>query len=226
MQHLHTFCVICHEHSTRMKRRGIMVRKTAYSLAIVTFFIFCLMWVNLNHTLVQNIDRIAVDWFKDNSFLAIFHYFGEPWFVVTVGIIIMAVLWLRMRDYRLMLFLLATFGGGAALNQILKNIIERPRPERIEQLMSYSFPSGHSMSGMIYLLATVYIVTKYINFERREWMVWLGAFILAILIGISRVAESRHFGSDVIAGLSLGFTWFMLCVYWYELRENAIKHTT
>ena len=104
-----------------------------------------------------------------------------------------------------------------------KYAIQRPRPERLEQLSSFSFPSGHSMGGIIYLFTLAYIFSHYTTSQKRAYIVWLGAAILTILIGLSRIAESRHFGSDVLGGFSLGFAWFMLSVFWYEYRERVIK---
>ena len=47
--------------------------------------------------------------------------------------------------------------------------------------------------------------------------------MLACFIGLSRIAESRHFATDVLAGWSLGYTWLIICVVWYELRERKFN---
>lgn len=198
------------------------MKKTAYALGGVGLLVFIAVWLNLQSDAILQLDTTAASWFKGNELLAVFHYIGEPAFVVVVVALLMAFLWLR-KNYRAMFFVLIANAGGMVLNQAFKYAIQRPRPERLEQLSSFSFPSGHSMGGIIYLFTLAYIFTHYTTSQKRAYIVWLGAAILTILIGLSRIAESRHFGSDVLGGFSLGFAWFMLSVFWYEYRERVIK---
>lgn len=198
------------------------MKKTAYALGGIGLLAFIAIWLNLQSDAILQLDTTAAHWFKGNQLLAVFHYIGEPAFVVIVVALLMVFLWLR-KNYRAMFFVLIANAGGMVLNQAFKYAIQRPRPERLEQLSSFSFPSGHSMGGIIYLFTLAYIFTHYTTSQKRAYIVWLGAAILTILIGLSRIAESRHFGSDVLGGFSLGFAWFMLSVFWYEYRERVIK---
>lgn len=198
------------------------MKKTAYALGGVGLLAFIAIWLNLQSDAILQLDTTAAHWFKGNQLLAVFHYIGEPAFVVVVVALLMAFLWLR-KNYHAMFFVLIANAGGMVLNQAFKYAIQRPRPERLEQLSSFSFPSGHSMGGIIYLFTLAYIFSHYTTSQKRAYIVWLGAAILTILIGLSRIAESRHFGSDVLGGFSLGFAWFMLSVFWYEYRERVIK---
>ena len=52
-----------------------------------------------------------------------------------------------------------------ALNQLLKNILQRPRPTefRIVEETGYSFPSGHSMVSMAFYGYLIYLTYKYIK---------------------------------------------------------------
>ena len=198
------------------------MKKTAYALGGVGLFACIAIWLNLQSDAILQLDTTAANWFKGNELLAVFHYIGEPVFVVIIVALTMLVLWLR-KNYRAMLFVLIANAGGTLLNQGFKYLIQRPRPERLEQLSSFSFPSGHSMGGIIYLFTLAYIFSQYTTSQKRAYLVWLGALLLTLLIGLSRIAESRHFGSDVLGGFSLGFAWFMLCVFWYEYRQRVIK---
>lgn len=198
------------------------MKRLAYAGGIVGIILFLLVWLNLQSDFINTLDQLASSWFKDNAVLGVFHYIGEPAFVVVVVALLMLFLWLK-RDYRAMFFVLLANAGGMVVNQGFKFLIARPRPERLEQLTSFSFPSGHSMGGIIYLFTLAYIFSHYTTSQKRAYIVWLGAAVLTLLIGLSRIAESRHFGSDVIGGFSLGFAWFMLSVFWYEYRERVIK---
>lgn len=101
----------------------------------------------------------------------------------------------------------------------IKKWIQRVRPEIEDQLTSYSFPSGHAMTGILYLFATAYILAEN-NSKSRKILLWVGATILMVLIGLSRIAGARHFATDVLAGWSIGYTWFIICVIWYERRKE------
>ena len=76
---------------------------------------------------------------------------------------------------------------------LLKVIVARPRPLDWHNLTS--FPSGHSAS--IFALATVLAL----NYPRWRWVFWL----VASLVGVSRVVVGAHYPLDVLAGSAIGF---------------------
>lgn len=182
-------------------------------LAVIALIVFISIWLSLNTEAIHSIDSWGEQTFGGNAFLEPFHYIGETWFVVIVGVILVAYFFLKKR-YRKMTFVLFTFIGGTIINQGLKFIIQRPRPIIPDQLTSYSFPSGHSMLSMLYMMTAAFLITTGMSKTKKRI-----AFILAglgtFLVGLSRVAGSRHFMSDVLGGWSLGFAFFMLVVYWY-----------
>lgn len=201
----------------------VLVKKWAYPLAIVTFFCFLFLWMNYEKPTFVDFDNRMSEFLGGNAFLISFHYLGDTVFVVTVALLLLVVLWLRERNYRGMLFVILTFAAGNGLNQVLKKIIERPRPEITDQLTSFSFPSGHSMTGILYLFALAYLLTEVSNNGKKKIAIWIAAVVLTCCIGMARVAESRHFATDVLAGWSMGYTWFILCVIWYEYRKRQFK---
>ena len=196
-----------------------------YLLAAFTFCIFIILRITYTTPLIHAYDEKIATLLKDNQFIIFFHTIGEPIFVVIVAFVLLIWLWLRQRNYRAMLFVLLTIAAGNVLNQLLKKWVERPRPEIVDQLSSYSFPSGHAMTGILYLLTIAYLLSEVLRNQRTILLVWIVALVLACLIGLSRIAESRHFASDVLAGWSMGYTWFAICVFWYERRKSRFKMT-
>lgn len=198
------------------------MKKWAYPLAVLTLFFFFVLHASYQSKTIENFDAKMADILLGNRLIEVFHYIGEPIFVVCVAIVLMVYLVWQMKNYRGLVFILLTFAAGNVLNQLLKKWVQRPRPEIEDQLTSFSFPSGHAMTGILYLFATAYILAEN-NRKVRKVQLWIVAIVLTILIGMSRVAGARHFASDVLAGWSVGFTWFIICVVWYERRKRRIE---
>ncbi|WP_010307390.1 phosphatase PAP2 family protein [Kurthia senegalensis] len=186
-------------------------------IAVIAFLFFVTIWASLNMEWVQKVDQWGTNTFAGNQFLEPFHYIGETIFVVIVAIILVIFLYMKKR-YRQVYFVLFALIGGTIINQGIKFIVQRPRPTIPEQLTSYSFPSGHSMLSMIYLMTLAYVLTTGRNAVHKKWAFCV-ALVLTILVGLSRVAGSRHFMTDVLGGWSLGFACFMAVVFWYQRRK-------
>lgn len=183
-------------------------------IAVIAFLFFVTIWASLNMEWVHKVDQWGQETFAGNQFLEPFHYIGETVFVVIVAIILVIFLYVKKR-YKQVYFVLIALIGGTIINQGIKFIVQRPRPDIPDQLTSYSFPSGHSMLSMIYLMTLAYILTSGRKSVHKKWAFCV-ALILTICVGLSRVAGSRHFMIDVLGGWSLGFAFFMLVVFWYK----------
>lgn len=195
----------------------------SYILAIITLISFWWIRVNFDGQTLKHFDRTIAELLFGNKFITAFHYIGDAWFVVTVATVLLFILWIKQRNYRGMLLILLTFGGGQILNQLLKKWIERPRPDIADQLTSFSFPSGHTMSGMLYLFTIAYFLTDSMLSTRNKFITWFVTIILVFLIGISRIAEGRHYATDVLGGWMIAYSFFILCIYWYERRKRIFE---
>jgi membrane protein DedA with SNARE-associated domain/membrane-associated phospholipid phosphatase len=107
-----------------------------------------------------------------------------------------------------------------ALNLILKQAFERPRPSlftEIATLHSYSFPSGHAMSAAaIYGIVTAVLARFW---PRRARPVLITVPILVLMIGLSRIFLGVHWVTDVLAGFAAGL--FLLLGGLYFLGGGA-----
>jgi undecaprenyl-diphosphatase len=129
-------------------------------------------------------------------------------------------LFITDRRKGLFVFLIAALGFFAAdgLGGFLKHIIERPRPCQVIPdarlvvtcLHSFSFPSGHSM--------TSFAAASLIGYYFRKAAV--PAFIIAVLVAVSRVYVGVHYPSDVLGGAVLGGAVAGLIIY---VRQYAVK---
>ena len=76
----------------------------------------------------------------------------------------------------------------------LKYAFGRPRPG--ESKNRHSFPSGHTSTAFATATALTY---------SYGWRVGAAAYPIAAFVGLSRLADDVHWGSDVVAGAFLGF---------------------
>ena len=96
-----------------------------------------------------------------------------------------------------------------ALNQLLKAIVQRPRPDgfRLIAETGYSFPSGHSMISMAFFGLLVWMVWTYEK-DRVLARIWSALFSLVIvMVGVSRIYLGVHYASDVLAGFCVSLIW-------------------
>lgn len=129
------------------------------------------------------------------------------------------------------LFLLSASLTSGLFTQALKKIIfyDCHRPLHLlgeEQLhlvshvkvhMHYSFPSGHTTTAFALFLALA-VMTKNTSIK-------ILLFILAALVGYSRIYLSQHFTIDVVAGSSIGVIFTLLCAKIYLLPHQWLRHS-
>ena len=128
--------------------------------------------------------------------------------VWVVGVVLLGVFaWQRRWGAALMLVLVT--GGAQLLNDVLKELFHRARPESLQGIIhaqQFSFPSGHAMVAAAFYLYLAYITWRLV----RAWwrgVVIVGLVLLALLVGLSRVYLEAHYLSDVIAGYLAGVLW-------------------
>jgi membrane-associated phospholipid phosphatase len=116
------------------------------------------------------------------------------------------------RNVRAALLLLACAPLSGLVTTAAKGLVNRPRPSTmLVAAPSSSFPSGHALEVTAALLA---LLTFLLPMMSR----WMGRVAIAVtavwvpLVGIARVALNVHYPSDVVAGWSLGYLYFLLCL--------------
>ncbi len=100
------------------------------------------------------------------------------------------------------------------LNQLLKNILQRPRPTeyRIIEETGYSFPSGHSMVSMAFYGYLIYLIYKYVKNKYIKWISIVLFSILICSIGVSRIYLGVHYTSDVLGGFCISISYLVIYI--------------
>jgi membrane-associated phospholipid phosphatase len=133
-----------------------------------------------------------------------------PMSALGIGMTVLAVVMRNLRAALVLAFAcgpLNEFATAAA-----KALVNRPRPATmLVAAPSTSFPSGHALEAMAALLAVLCFFFPMLNRMIRRIAVAVVAASL-LTVGISRVVLNVHYPSDVLAGWSLGYLYFLLCL--------------
>jgi membrane-associated phospholipid phosphatase len=120
---------------------------------------------------------------------------------VTVG------LWAR-RSQRAALFVGLSAIGSSLMNQGLKSLFGRARPNlalRLSSAGGFAFPSGHSMASAAIYGGLAMVVRAHCAKLRVAAAAVSSLCVLGV--GVSRAYLHVHYPSDVAIGWALGFAW-------------------
>lgn len=118
------------------------------------------------------------------------------------------------KNYRFALLTLLTSGLGVLLTILLKNLLQRERPDFLPKLVevsTHSYPSGHTMmSAVVYLTLAAIVAFQQEQKRTKFYSIFMG-LLLTFLVGISRIYLGAHYPSDVFAGWAVGLAWAASC---------------
>jgi undecaprenyl-diphosphatase len=206
---------------SRQERLMLLAMATAV-LGTAVFFLFSLEVLKGQ---TQKLDEWAVGWARNPTDLSL--YRGPEWVlgvvrdvtalgsVSVIGLVSLTVIgFATLRgNHRLALLVLAAAGGGFAMNSLLKNLFDRPRPflPHVLEVKTRSFPSGHAMvSAAVYLSIAALLATRERRRILKAYILSVG-MLLTVLVGLSRIYLGMHYPSDVLAGWLGGLIWAVLC---------------
>ncbi len=132
--------------------------------------------------------------------------------------ILLTLLLLLCRRQAAALFVASCMLGTALLNNGLKQLFARARPEVLLQpLDSFSLPSGHSSAAFALFLALGILAGR--GAAARTRLTWLLlAGLPALLIALSRVYLGVHWPTDVLAGALLAGSVCAACLALLQRR--------
>lgn len=151
----------------------------------------------------------ATEW--STTLLKIITQLGASWFAVLLAAVVGLVEYFRRRSADVPLFLAASYLGHAAISNGLKWVVSRERPfvDHLVGTVSSSFPSTHSGTAAAVWAAVALVLGAH---RSRRTRIALGAAAVAVAAAVaaSRVLLGVHWLTDVIAGVAIGWAWFLL----------------
>ena len=136
--------------------------------------------------------------------------FGGAIFLIIATII----LFILIKNKKIGFSIISNLVIVTILNQLLKNILQRPRPNefRIIEETGYSFPSGHSMVSMAFYGYLIYLIYRYVKNKYLKWTLIVLLIILICTIGISRIYLGVHYTSDVLGGFLISISYLVIYI--------------
>jgi undecaprenyl-diphosphatase len=126
--------------------------------------------------------------------------------------------------YRNAAFVFVASVGGWMLNDLLKEVFARPRPQvvpHLRQVMSLSFPSGHALTSAAIFLTLGALLMRVAQSRLVKFYCMFIAMLATLLVGATRVYLGVHYPTDVLAGWLIGISWALFC--W--LLERSLERT-
>lgn len=138
------------------------------------------------------------------------------------------VLLFLLKNKKQKIGIICNIGGIVFLNQILKRILKRNRPNIYPLLIvsGYSFPSGHAMVSLAFYGFLTMLIYQQCTSKKRKRIAELATILLILLIGFSRIYLGVHYASDVIAGYLCAICYLFLfnkAYHAFILKKNIIK---
>lgn len=143
----------------------------------------------------------------------------------TIIFICLVFIILKKTRFKIGIPLSITVSCSWIIQTIIKEVVERARPP-VENFLiiqgGYSFPSGHSCSGLVFYGFLIYLVL-HTAVDKTVYKIFKNVLIILILLlGLSRIYVGVHYPTDVIAGWSLGVAILTIAICILEkLREHS-----
>jgi membrane-associated phospholipid phosphatase len=152
---------------------------------------------------------------RTGALTSVFHALtalGDPLPISTVALLGGILLSIRARSRRPLLVTAIATVGVQVLVFSIKFAVHRPRPVpayALDTAGGYSFPSGHSTSSLVIFGVLAWLLSGQLRGRYARAAVWLGAAVLVVGIGSSRVYLGVHHPTDVVAAWVLGSAWLV-----------------
>lgn len=188
-----------------------------YTILILCSVIFAIFTYKVVADKTIYIDSIVYNYISNNiinknrtEIVKVITNITSPIMVIITALILV----LAIKDKKIKISLVINLLGITIINNLIKVIIARPRPE-INKLVTetgYSFPSGHSITSMVFYGYLVYLTYKYINNKKIKITLIIFLILLIPTIGLSRIYLGVHYTSDVLCGFLLGIIYLILFI--------------
>jgi undecaprenyl-diphosphatase len=160
------------------------------------------------------------------SALKVMSFIGEWYVIVPLSLIVVVFLHFRLRRHALLFAIVMAV--ALVIEEGLKPLFHRPRPEPFPEFNyptpnSYSFPSGHALFSVVFFGTAAALISSSLQARWKKTLLWLAAAFMAASIGFSRVYLGVHFPTDVMAGYATALVWVLSVAIGNSIRGHHVQ---
>lgn len=196
--------------------KDFLKKYNSWIVLLLCVLIFGILLRNVLTNSIGNFDEIAYSLIMNNKnqFLIVacmvLAKIGGRGGIAIITIMFSLICIAKYKNKKVALIVIINILGIGLLNHILKDTIQRPRPEyRMMEVVGYSFPSGHSMGAMGLWGMFIVLTYKYVIDKKLKTCLICLMSLMILAMGASRIYLGVHYLSDVLAGFSIGLAYLI-----------------
>jgi len=159
----------------------------------------------IHHEPVEKLDRMILEWFNTRRTAGLDQFFSNvTWagssLILLPAFLVQAFILITRKKARDAMFLVGSFVGASALNNISKFVIACPRPDLFPTFINiplgFSFPSSHASQITVFVLAELVLLK--VSMGSKSFVLFNIAG--GVLIGVGGQFRHHHslfFDSDI-----------------------------
>ncbi len=202
----------------------------------------CAVWLDVaqltvvdsveDRTGLATVDPAITGWFVDHRDAAstvAAKFASDAGGTVAMGVVaLLSAVWLAWRRRWPQAGAVAVAALGAAvLATVMKHVLVRARPPRVDQLVletTASLPSGHALGSTVVLGILTAIAVGVIRRPVHRAVLATIVVLVITAIGLSRLYLGVHWSTDVLTGWLLGAAWLSVCVTALAILTRCSGH--
>ena len=169
----------------------------------------------LDNWVYSNLVIITPFWTAYFKFMT---FWAEP---ITIVILCMMTLITLIFKKRSSLYLIGFLIISTVINQILKYLVARPRPDlALIEVSGHSFPSGHAMGAVSFYGFIIWLVFR--SKLNNKIKVVVNGILTFLIINIcySRIYLGVHYFSDVLSGALISLSLLLISTYYIKKYQK------
>ncbi|WP_303968483.1 phosphatase PAP2 family protein [Sporosarcina ureae] len=206
------------------------------SLRLISVWLICILFTGFFAYIARSIHLHTISSFDEpiidiiqgtqtsglTSVMKTFTTIGSTTAVALLALLTLAVLLWKKHKAQAVLFV-AAIGGTGILNQVLKFIFKRERPDfdRLIDIGGYSFPSGHTMMAFSLYTILAYIIWRNLRNVWARTGITILAIFMIVMIAVSRIYLGVHFPSDIVGGILASSVWLFASIALYQRLQHS-----
>jgi len=200
--------------------KTVLVKTSAFLLIVLSFLFLTLLasfiFIYFKGSLDQKVFLAIIPHLTDSrtQFMIFISFFGNAMFLIPANLLLI-VYYVFKKNRWLAVTVLSLALSSLGIMTLLKDIIKRSRPTGplVPGITNFSLPSGHAIMSVTFYGLIIWLIAINITNKWIKGILISALTVLILLICFSRIYLRVHYTTDVIAGLSIGLLWLIICLW-------------